>query len=66
MTNTQATPSVVSPEVRMENPAMILRLPIVPVPKQFRVQPIDPAEVGARLVDLALGPPSGRVPEQPS
>lgn len=38
-------------------------LPIVPVPKQFRVQPIDPAEVGAKLVDLALGPPSGRVPD---
>lgn len=39
------------------------RFPIVPVPKDFRVQPIDPIEVAAKLAELALGPPSGRVPD---
>jgi uncharacterized protein YbjT (DUF2867 family) len=38
-------------------------LPIVPVPKAFRVQPIDPVEVANRLGDLAIGPPSGRMPD---
>jgi uncharacterized protein YbjT (DUF2867 family) len=39
------------------------RLPVVPVPSGFRFQPIDAAEVAARLVELALGTPSGRVPD---
>jgi uncharacterized protein YbjT (DUF2867 family) len=39
------------------------RLPLVPVPKDFRCQPIDGVEVAGRLVDLALGPPAGRVPD---
>jgi uncharacterized protein YbjT (DUF2867 family) len=39
------------------------RLPIVPVPKDFRCQPIDAGEVADRLVALALGPPAGRVPD---
>ena len=39
------------------------RFPIVPVPKDFRCQPIDPVEVADKLVDLALDPPSGRVPD---
>lgn len=39
------------------------RPPVVPVPKDFRCQPIDPAEVAGKLADLALGPPSGRVPD---
>lgn len=30
----------------------------VPVPAGFRVQPIDPDEVAARLVQLALGAPA--------
>jgi len=34
------------------------RLPVVPVPKDFRCQAIDPAEVADKLVGLALGPPS--------
>lgn len=38
------------------------RLPVIPVPAGFRFQPIDPAEVADRLVDLALGPPAGLVP----
>jgi uncharacterized protein YbjT (DUF2867 family) len=39
------------------------RLPVLPVPAGFRFQPIDPGEVAARLVELALGPPAGLVPE---
>lgn len=38
-------------------------LPVVPVPAGFRVQPIDPDDVAARLVELALGKPAGRVPD---
>jgi len=36
---------------------------VVPVPAAFDVQPIDPDEVAARLVELALGEPAGRVPD---
>lgn len=39
------------------------RLPVVPVPAGFLVQPIDPDEVAARLVELTLGEPAGRVPD---
>ncbi|AUH39561.1 SDR family oxidoreductase [Streptomyces sp. CMB-StM0423] len=39
------------------------RFPVVPVPAGFLVQPIDPDEVAARLVELALGEPAGRVPD---
>ena len=39
------------------------RLPVVPVPAGFRFQPIDTGEVAARLVELALGPPAGLVPD---
>ena len=38
-------------------------LPLIPVPAGFLVQPIDPAEVPIRLVELALGEPVGRVPD---
>jgi uncharacterized protein YbjT (DUF2867 family) len=38
-------------------------MPIIPVPKDFKVQPIDPTEVALKLVELALGPPQGRVPD---
>ena len=41
----------------------LTRLPIVPVPKDFRVQAIDVREVADRLVDLALKPPAGRLPD---
>jgi uncharacterized protein YbjT (DUF2867 family) len=37
------------------------KLPVVPVPAGFRVQPIDPDEVASRLVELAVGEPAGRV-----
>jgi uncharacterized protein YbjT (DUF2867 family) len=39
------------------------QLPVIPVPAGFRAQPIDPAEVAARLVELALGAPAGLVPD---
>ena len=38
-------------------------LPVVPVPAGFPVQPIDTDEVAARLVELTLGEPAGRVPD---
>ena len=41
----------------------LTRFPIVPVPKDFKVQAIDVNEVADRLVDLALKPPAGRVPD---
>ncbi|MGH2351119.1 MAG: SDR family oxidoreductase [Chloroflexota bacterium] len=41
----------------------LARLPVIPVAAGFRFQPIDAGEVAARLVDLALGPPAGLVPD---
>jgi uncharacterized protein YbjT (DUF2867 family) len=39
------------------------RLPIMPVLKGFLLQPVDAREVAERLVELALSPPAGRVPD---
>jgi uncharacterized protein YbjT (DUF2867 family) len=39
------------------------KLPLIPVPAGFRFQPTDTGEVAARLVELALGPPAGLVPD---
>jgi uncharacterized protein YbjT (DUF2867 family) len=39
------------------------RLPVIPVPAGVRFQPIDTGEVATRLVELALGQPSGLVPD---
>jgi uncharacterized protein YbjT (DUF2867 family) len=39
------------------------RLPVIPLPIGVRFQPVDSGEVAARLVELALGAPSGLVPE---
>ena len=41
----------------------LAKWPVIPVPLGFRVQPIDPDEVAARLVELALGQALGRVPD---
>lgn len=38
----------------------LAKLPIVPVPG-FRLQPVDARDVAARIVELALGSPAGRV-----
>jgi uncharacterized protein YbjT (DUF2867 family) len=39
------------------------RMPVIPVPSGVRFQPVDAAEVATRLVELALGPPAGLVPD---
>lgn len=39
------------------------KLPVIPVPSGFRFQPVDAGEVASRLVELALGEPSGLVPD---
>lgn len=41
----------------------LARLPLMPVPKGFLLQPIDTGEVANRLVELALSGPAGRVPD---
>jgi uncharacterized protein YbjT (DUF2867 family) len=41
----------------------LARLPVVPVPAGFPTQPVDAGEVAARLVELTLGEPAGRVPD---
>lgn len=41
----------------------LAKLPIVPLPAGFRVQPVEADEVAARLVELALGEPVSLVPE---
>lgn len=47
-----------------ENSRKLAKFPVVsPVPAGFRVQPVDPDEVAARLVELAFGEPAGRAPE---
>ena len=38
-------------------------LPVLPVPAGFRFQPVDTGEVAATLVELALSPPAGLVPD---
>ena len=46
------------------NSRKLAKFPLVaPVPGGFRVQPVDSREVAARLVELALGAPAGRVPD---
>ncbi|GAA2816245.1 NAD(P)H-binding protein [Kitasatospora paracochleata] len=39
------------------------KLPVVPGPGGIRWEPVDAREVAARLVDLALAEPAGRVPD---
>ncbi|MER5624803.1 NAD(P)H-binding protein [Streptosporangium sp. NPDC002544] len=39
------------------------KLPVIPVPGGLQFQPVDPREVAARLVELTLGGPAGRVPD---
>ena len=41
----------------------LAKLPVIPVPSGTRFQPVDTAEVAARLVELALGSPAGLVPD---
>lgn len=39
------------------------RLPVVPVPSGWKLQPVAAADVASRLAELALGTPSGLVPD---
>jgi uncharacterized protein YbjT (DUF2867 family) len=41
----------------------LAKLPVVPVFRGVRFQPVDAGEVAARLVELALGTPAGLVPD---
>jgi uncharacterized protein YbjT (DUF2867 family) len=41
----------------------LARLPVVPVAAGVRFQPVDSGEVASRLVELALGAPSGLAPD---
>jgi uncharacterized protein YbjT (DUF2867 family) len=41
----------------------LAKLPLIPVPAGFVVQPVDSGEVAARLASLALDEPRGRVPD---
>ena len=47
----------------LANARKLSRLPVVPVPAGFTVQLVDPRDVAARLVELALGEPVGRAPD---
>jgi uncharacterized protein YbjT (DUF2867 family) len=47
----------------LANARKLSRFPVVPVPAGFIVQPVDPRDVAARLVELALGEPAGRAPD---
>ncbi|WP_194834534.1 SDR family oxidoreductase [Nocardia sp. XZ_19_369] len=42
---------------------MLAKLPVVPVPRGVRSQPVDARDVAARLVELALAEPAGLVPD---
>ena len=39
------------------------KLPVIPVPSRVRFQPVETAEVAARLVQLAVDSPAGLVPD---
>src|SRR5215207_8893779 len=41
----------------------LAKLPVIPIPAGFRFQPVYADEVAARLVELTLGKPAGRVPD---
>jgi uncharacterized protein YbjT (DUF2867 family) len=41
----------------------LTKLPVVIVPSRTEFQPVDSDEVAARMVELALGDPSGLVPD---
>ncbi|MFY1692458.1 SDR family oxidoreductase [Plantactinospora sp. WMMB782] len=41
----------------------LTKLPVLPAPGGMRLQPVDARDVAARLVDLALAAPAGRVPD---
>ncbi|HTJ39342.1 MAG TPA: NAD(P)H-binding protein [Dactylosporangium sp.] len=48
-------------ELTLATVRQMAKLPVVPVPAGVRFQPVDGAEVAARLAELALGEPAGLV-----
>lgn len=48
-------------ELVLTTVSTMAKLPVLPVPGGLRFQPVDSREVAARLVELALGAPQGRV-----
>lgn len=50
-------------ELMLATARQMAKLPVVPVPAGWQVQPVDSGEVAARLLELALGEPSGLVPD---
>jgi uncharacterized protein YbjT (DUF2867 family) len=50
-------------ELLLTTARQMARLPVIPAPSGFRVQPVDAGEVADRLVELALGSPAGLVPD---
>ncbi|MFD0579867.1 SDR family oxidoreductase [Dactylosporangium darangshiense] len=50
-------------ELTLATVRQMAKLPVVPVPAGVRFQPVDGAEVAARLAELALGEPAGLVPD---
>jgi uncharacterized protein YbjT (DUF2867 family) len=50
-------------ELTFATARQMTKLPVVPVPAGIRFQPVDGAEVAARLVELALEAPAGLVPD---
>jgi uncharacterized protein YbjT (DUF2867 family) len=50
-------------ELTLKTVTQMAKLPVIPVPSGFRLQPVDADEVAARLVELALGTPAGLVPD---
>ncbi|MGH2588340.1 MAG: SDR family oxidoreductase [Dehalococcoidia bacterium] len=50
-------------DLTLKTVQQMAKLPVIPVPAGFRFQPIDAGEVADRLVELALGPPAGLVPD---
>ena len=50
-------------ELMLATARRLAKLPVVPVPAGWQVQPIAADEVAARLVELTLGEPTGLVPD---
>jgi uncharacterized protein YbjT (DUF2867 family) len=50
-------------ELSLLTAQFMAKLPVLPVPAGFRFQPVAAEEVATRLVELALGAPSGLVPD---
>jgi uncharacterized protein YbjT (DUF2867 family) len=49
-------------DLSLKTAEAMAKLPIIPVPADFRFQPVDAAEVADRLVAVALAGPAGLVP----